>query len=53
MRMPKPATKKQTTVAISADAYDQAHVKRLMAAMAAFMGADAANDQMALTQRAA
>ena len=53
MRMPKPATKKPTTIAISADAYDQATTKRLMAAMAAFMAADCANDQMALTQRAA
>jgi len=53
MRMPKPATKKETTVAISADAYDRATTKRLMAAMAAFMAADSENDQMALIQRAA
>ena len=53
MRMPKPATQKKTTVAISADAFDAATVKRLMAAMEAFMSADSANDQVALTQRAA
>ena len=52
MRMPKPATKK-TTAAISADTDDQASVKQLMAAMETFMATNSANDQAALTQRAA
>ena len=53
MRMPKPQKNTKPTLAVSADAYDRATVKRLLAAMEDFMAADSANDQIALTQRAA
>lgn len=39
MRMSKPVTETKT-VAISADAFDEATAQRLMAAMEAFMSAD-------------
>lgn len=53
MRMPKPVKNTKPTLAISNDAYDRATVKRLLAAMESFMAADSANDEVALTQRAA
>lgn len=52
MRMPKPVTATKT-VAISANAYDRATIKRMLAAMEALMASDSANDQIALTKRAA
>ena len=52
MRMPKPA-KATKTVAASSDAYDRATVKRVLAAMEAFMATDSTDDQVALTRRAA
>jgi hypothetical protein len=53
MRMPKPVKNNKLTLAISADTSDRATVKRMLAAMEAFMAADSADDQIALTQRAA
>jgi hypothetical protein len=53
MRMPKPVKQNKLTLAICADTQDRATVKRMLAAMEAFMAADSANDQIALTQRAA
>ncbi|HEX4194530.1 MAG TPA: hypothetical protein VHY80_15590 [Stellaceae bacterium] len=53
MRMPKPVEETKT-VAISADAMDEATTKRLVAAMEAFMGADFIEETaVALVQRAA
>jgi hypothetical protein len=53
MRMPKPV-KETKTAAINADAYGRAAVKRMLAAMEAFMAIDpAAEVPAALTQRAA
>lgn len=51
MRMPKPV-KATRTVAISAEPQDNATIKRMLAAMQAFMAADSANDGIA-TKRAA
>ena len=51
MRMPKPVAAAKT-VAISADPQDRASIRRMLAAMEAFMAADSANDQIA-TKRAA
>jgi len=51
MRMPKPI-KATKTVAISAEPRDRATIKRMLAAMEAFMAADSANDAVA-TKRAA
>jgi len=53
MRMPKPAKKTKLTLAISNDTSDRATVKRMLAAMEAFMTAGSADDAVALTQRAA
>ena len=53
MRMPKPVKSNKLTLAISNDTHDRATVKRMLAAMEAFMAADAATDQIILTQRAA
>ena len=51
MRMPKPV-KATKTVAISADPQDRS-IKRMLAAMEAFMAADSANDAVAPQKRAA
>ncbi|HWE73068.1 MAG TPA: hypothetical protein VG328_07905 [Stellaceae bacterium] len=53
MRMPKPVQEIKT-VAISADAFDEATSKRLMAAMETFMSADFVEETAyALTQQRA
>jgi hypothetical protein len=52
MRMPKPL-KATKTVAISADNEDRAAIKRMLAAMEAFMAADSALDVIAPQKRAA
>ena len=51
MRMPKPV-KATKTVAISAQPRDRATIKRMLAAMEAFMATDSTNDRIA-TKRAA
>jgi hypothetical protein len=51
--MPKPAKKTKLTLAISDDTSDRATVKRMLAALEAFMATDSAADAVALTQRAA
>jgi hypothetical protein len=53
MRMPKPAKKTKLTLAISNDTSDRATVKRMLAAMEAFMAADSDDDQIAPAKRAA
>ena len=52
MRMPKPV-KATKTVVISDDAGDRATIKRMLAAMEAFMAADSANDAVVPVKRAA
>lgn len=52
MRMPKPV-KAIKTVAISAEPQDSVSIKRMLAAMEAFMAADSANDAVAPAKRAA
>ena len=51
MRMPKPV-KATKTVAISAEPQDNASIKRMLAALEAFMAADS-NDAIAPQKRAA
>jgi hypothetical protein len=53
MRMPKPIKSNKLTLAISADTSDRATVKRMLAAMESFMAAASADNEIALTQRAA
>jgi hypothetical protein len=52
MRMPKPV-KATKTVAISADISDHVTLKRMLAAMEAFMATDSANDAIMPAKRAA
>ena len=52
MRMPNPV-KATKTIAISADAGDRATIKRMLAAMEAFLASNSANDAIAPAKRAA
>jgi hypothetical protein len=53
MRMPKPVKQNKLTLAICADTQDRATVKRMLAAMEAFMATASANDQIVPLKRAA
>ena len=53
MRMPKPAKKTKLTLAIRDDTSDRLTVKRMLAAMEAFMAIDSESDAIVPTKRAA